>query len=453
MKRAVVLICISAAMLFGHAAFAMPQMGGAPPIRVESDEVLVPVYVSQWNTLLSVPDLKVHDFRLFEDGKEQRIQQVTAERAYGDEFLDNFGVRELDGALTPGQKWVMVLQKSIPLMWRTEPGPVYIYFLSYVPPNSSLAKCHKIKVQVRGGGVYVDARDQYCDVSHPVSDPLAGTPLSNQMEDFTTSDAIGKVKTQMGAGFLFVNGKPRVYITAEFPLGALNIDVLELAYTKDGGLVLRSSDIQGGHNRGDTSLARLFTWNHHEAEMELSPGDYELHTIVSADGKFGKAESHLIVPPFDREQIDLSSVFICRQFHKYSDSEAPPDPNHPSTLRDFTPLVSKGREFTPTADTAFQQKDIFFAYYEVYDPLLAATATTAVQTRLRIINTATNKAESDTGWQNAAEWVEPGDTVIHVAPLVRLDKTMAQGSYRIEVQASDSAGRITETRTATFGVD
>jgi hypothetical protein len=143
---------------------------------------------------------------------------------------------------------------------------------------------------------------------------------------------------------------------------------------------------------GDSSLLNVLGWNHYEAQMELAPGDYDLRSVLSEDSKFGKAEMPPTVDSYDGKQLGISSIFVCKQFHDYRQTMVVPDPRHPSTLSDFVPLVSKGREFMPTGDTNFRKKDIFFVYYEVYEPLLASAPATTVQTRLRIINTSTAKS-------------------------------------------------------------
>ena len=48
--------------------------------------------------------------------------------------------------------------------------------------------------------------------------------------------------------------------------------------------------------------------------------------------------------------------------------------------------------------------------------------------------------------------MEAGKSVIPVSEQITTTK-LAKGSYRIEVQASDSAGRSTPWRTATFNVE
>jgi hypothetical protein len=443
LKRAARLFLLGIAMLCTRTAFALPQTGSVPPIRVESGEVLVPTTVFSPPDYASVSGLTVADFHLFEDGKEQRIHQVTVERLYRPEFVDNFGVRETETARTPGQKWAVLIRKAPPPLWWSGPPPD-LYLVAYVPPDWAEGSCHEIRVKVKQKDVVVYTRSQYCNTPHPASDPLAGTSLGKHMEDFAASDKVGKIPLALQAGFLYANAKAaRVYITTDFSSGAKEYRILAMAYRRDGALALRLSDTEELTN---------ISWNHYEAQMELPPGDYELRSVLSADRKFGKAEMPLTVDSYDGQQLGISSIFVCKQFHDHRQTMVVPDPRRPSTLSDFVPLVSRGREFTPTGDTNFRKKDIFFVYYEVYEPLLASAPATTVQTRLRIINASTGQVGADTGWQSAADWMEPDGSVIRLTPEVGLSK-LNKGSYRIEVQASDSAGRKTDTRTATFSIE
>lgn len=109
-------------------------------------------------------------------------------------------------------------------------------------------------------------------------------------------------------------------------------------------------------------------------------------------------------------------------------------------------------EFVPTGDTSFMKQGTLFAYYEVYEPLLAGLPAPQVQMHMKIINSQTGELKVDSGIRSAAAWIQPGSTVIPVSQQVAVDK-LDKGSYRMEVQATDSEGRSTVWRTASFTVD
>jgi len=457
-------------------AFARPQSGSTPPIRVESDQVLVPTDVLLRWSVGRFGDLKVSDFRLLEDGKEQRIQQVTLEDHYSRLFVDNFGVREWEKAWGSGQKWVK-LESQESGWFDCNCGPSYWYLLGYVPPPSAPGSCHHIKVLVNRKDADAFAADEYCKTPHTPSDPLIGTSLGKQMDDFAGSDDAAKIPLSLQVGFFYGDTKrARLFVTVEFPPGAIKfrrvtsglrdeVAILTMVYGSEGTLVSRLSDLS--MNKGplfdglsdisnDVDWARVFIPNHHEAQMEVPPGDYDVRLVVSDGTKLGRAQIPLTVDAYDGKELGLSSLVLCKQFHDHRQT-LPSDQNLPSTLSDFVPLVSKGMEFTPAGDTNFakdypHKARLLFAYYEVYEPLLTSAPWTTVQTRMRIINTTTGALETDTGLRSASDWMEPGKSVIPVSEQIAAAK-LAKGSYRVEVQASDSVGRTTPWRAASFTVE
>jgi hypothetical protein len=181
---------------------------------------------------------------------------------------------------------------------------------------------------------------------------------------------------------------------------------------------------------------------------------------LDAEVKFGRAEIPLTVEAYDRKQLGISSIAVCKQFdnprQNLAETAAAPPVSASavpfSTLSHFTPLVSRGDAYTPTGDTTFKKNELLFAYYEVYEPLLASPQTTQVRLRLKIIDSETGAVKADTGLQSAAEWMRPGSPVIAIAQQANI-AALPKGSYRIEVQAEDSAGRNTAWRSANFRVE
>jgi len=58
----------------------------------------------------------------------------------------------------------------------------------------------------------------------------------------------------------------------------------------------------------------------------------------------------------------------------------------------------------------------------------------------------------DTDLRSAASWIQAGSPLIPIAEQIAVDKLPA-GSYRLEVKASDSAGKSTVWRAADFTVE
>jgi hypothetical protein len=176
---------------------ARAQTEGAPPIRVESHEVLVPVLVVDKKRLqtvhqmdvqsytralnapnshflvdLAVTGLSAADFHVFQDGKEQRVERVTPKDVamFGDDSAPGIGP---------------VYESShgyIPAVEKVVSAPVWpAYLVAYAQPPSLEGSCHKVRITVGRADSVVYARLQYCNTTHAPNDPLNGTKLGNQL--------------------------------------------------------------------------------------------------------------------------------------------------------------------------------------------------------------------------------------------------------------------------------
>jgi hypothetical protein len=116
-----------------------------------------------------------------------------------------------------------------------------------------------------------------------------------------------------------------------------------------------------------------------------------------------------------------------------------------------TPLVSRNIQFFPAVDMHLPRHSPLSFYFEIYEPQLKTEAV-AVYYGIRISDLQTGSLAMNTGPISAAEWMSAGNTVIPIGLKVATDK-LKKGSYRLEVQASDSAGRETEWRQAAFTIE
>ena len=486
-------------VLFAGSMFAAHQNTGAPPIRVESGEVIVPVMVFDNRTQSYVPGLTARNFRVFDDRAQQIIRHISTQRVYLRDFRDNNGVEEREWAWTPGQMWSLLNSGPFPIHIA---GPPF-YLLSYAQPSYAPGVCHNVRVKVSRKNTIVRARTEYCGTIHAASDPLDGTTFSKEMERQVEASRRGKIPLSIQAGFFYTDAKtPRIYVVAGYPTNAIKysagpnllgarLGILTEVYGKNGVLAGRASDVdeeyflnQADENRvlgrpqafapeqpGDVAtvtraysleeaLRRVFMPNHHETQMELVPGEYRVRVVLNAGGEFGRAEIPLTVDAYDGKQLGISSIALCKQYDdSYQNLAENPVSERLSvsalpisTLSRFTPLVSRGNAFTPTGNTTFKKNELLFAYYEVYEPLLASAATTQVSVRLKIVDGKTDAVESDTGLRSAAEWVRPGSPVVAIAQQAKI-APLATGTYRVEVRAEDSAGRSTAWRVTPFRVE
>jgi predicted phage tail protein len=158
----------------------------------------------------------------------------------------------------------------------------------------------------------------------------------------------------------------------------------------------------------------------------------------------------LNIDSYDGKQLAISSVILCKRFRDAT--VAAQEATAVNLAPRYVPLVSKGVQFTPTGDTTFRKGEPSFAYFEVYEPLLTGTPAATVQTQLRITDVKTGQIKVDTGSRSAADWIEPGKSAIHIAVQIDVAK-LPPSTYRLEVQATDSAGKRTVWRAANFTVE
>jgi hypothetical protein len=525
------------------------------PIRAESNLVLVPVFVfdkdamgrgtpAEWGCIradaasfyslaLSQPyaerecnyadvrGLSAKDFRVFQDGVEQKIQRVAVEN-WVLPARDNM-TWHAEISLMPAGVWSTTDLASLVLpYWERN-----FYTLAYVPSNSQPG-CHRISVTVDRPNTRVFARDQYCAGQTP-SDPLYGTTYDTQLQNDLASVKKGKLRLELqGAYFYAEPGKTRLRVVIEFPWGDLyhvwdlpsatlyaRIGVLGTAYGRNGGLAARFSDllypsywptfVQGGQiapsllaaDSGDGTpdnpgMAYLREADlkkkdpgwlpaRYETQIDLPPGDYDLRVVVSDTQKFGTAEMPLHIDGYDGRALGLSSVMLCKRFRDAH--VAAVERAAANFAPQYVPLASKNIEVTPTGDTRFNKGEPLIPYFEVYEPLLTTqpategqlaqaagpvipvqggiqggrssvqpSATLTVQAHIRIVDGTTCQVVKDFPPVDGAPYERAGSSMIPIAREIPFDQ-LPKGAYRLEVQATDSAGRSTPWRTASFTVE
>jgi hypothetical protein len=470
-------------------AAVSPSLRAQDPIRVESNQVLVPVVVlndklytrlkraqldghqrsAQLLDSLAIRGLSVKDFHLFEDGQQQTIQSVAPEAPGFAMVTDNFG-KHPETIGSGGGRWSYPDIPSNDLSeWLAWPK----YVIAYVPPPSPPGTCHQIHVKVGRSHALVWARSEYCNTKHPPTDPLNGTEFGRQMEADLASTQDGTIPLGVQAiAFLEDSGQSRVYIELEFPWKSLKYEfrqgtlyasfgALFMIYNQDGSLAARLSDFaccDYGNDikkpaKNETSQvhsmeAQAVIPDRLETQVELPPGVYELRAIFSDGENFGRKRVPLTVDSFVPKQLALSQIALARRVRKLKDQSVDPAFKQPAT---FSPLVSKAVEFTPTTDPNFQKDELLCAYFEVNDPQRASGAPTTVKAHVRIVDANTGKLKLDFEPVSAAPYVTPANSLIPIARGIDLS-TLPDGAYRLEVQAT-AAGQDTPWRAANFQVE
>jgi VWFA-related protein len=479
----VLLLCISAA----------PVFAGQNPIRVQSDEVLVPTVVfdktlyAQLNKMkphhrdsyghivekneklwesIAVKNLTAKDFHLFEDGQEQKIQTVRLEPPTFRVVQDNLG-KHPETIGSGGGVWAYpdrpAMDQTAWLAW-----PQYV--LAYVPPKSPPESCHQIQVKVERANLVVWTRSEYCNTMHPAVDPLNGTQFGKTLEAALLSDSNNRLDLTLNvAAFANSPAGAHVYVTMSFSWQSLvhefrdgtlyaTIGSLVAVYEKDGTLAARYSDFaccdygnqrepkdQPGAATPRSAETSALIPDRYETQFELPSGDYEIRGVLSDGVNFGVQETSLRVENYDASKLGISDVVLSRRVRKVATKEAA------AVAESYPPLISKGVEFTPTANAQFWPTDTLFTYFEINDPLVARQSGTKVQANMRIVDAKSGAVVDAIAPVDAAMYGKPDSPVIAIGRGVSLNR-LPPGVYSLDVQASNSEGKSTSWRSVHFSV-
>jgi hypothetical protein len=472
-------------VLFGANALVFAQGS----IRVESNQVRVPAVVidqreydkvikdagkgkpftedSPQLKKMSVRNLRAQDFHLYEDNQEQMIQSVVYEASDFSMVQDNAG-RHGESIGIGGGRWTYPdtpeAQQQVTLPW-----PQYV--LGYVPPPAPAGSCHKIQVKVGLPHAVVWSRGEYCNTLHPASDPLAGTPFGTQMEKQLASGSRGTIPLELQAFGSFNDaGAVRANVMLEFPWQSLNyeftdatlyasIGVLGVIYQKDGGVVARFSDFAccdyGGSRKPSSSahksearsgVIRSMLPDRFETVLDLPAGEYVIRVVLSDGEGFGSAEEHLTLGALNEKELTVSEIALCRRVRKIPAAT----PDAPAQrLGNHVPLVSDGFEFIPGVSQEFDFGEPLYAYFEIYDPQLAAPSPAKIEVRLRVMDAKSGELIAELPTVDATPYIKPGSHVIAIGRRINLTGFIS-GSFRLEVQAKDANGTSSEWRAVNF---
>jgi hypothetical protein len=490
MRIPIVAILAGAIALCIFASFTPAQEA----IRVETNQILVPVSVldtdrrdrlrndpetlfravlaGDMKTVDAITDgvvirgLTTADFHVFDDGKEQIIQNVSSVRTPYRDVRDNAG-HHTEFVGPGGGKWSTVEWPPGLIADIVPPS----YLIAYALPDSPENSCHRIRVTVNRGHALVGARNEYCNVKHDASDPIKGTKLGTQLENEIASAKDDRVDVSLLAIPLFTNSNAaRVHISVDWSWGSrqppsTTIGVLGLIFKKDGTPVTRFTDLAGSANARQSEWAKLPSsgakhdskWTHYEIQLNLPAGEYSLQVVLGDGTSFGHAEIPLTVDGYDRNELTISGVSLCKRISDVAANSSLDTPNLPGAWGrklpgDYKPLVSRGVEFEPTGNTRLKKGGTLYTYFEIYEPLVEGQSLAAVQFRMRIVDVKTGELRADSQPISATPYIEDGSSIIPVGRGMEISK-LPPGSYRLDVQATDSTGKSTAWRSANFTVE
>jgi hypothetical protein len=495
MVRRTIFGALSVTILF-HCIFSFAHPAAAQdPIRVQSNEVLVPTVVfdkelyAQLNKVkphrrvsygnleaknaklwddIAVKNLMAKDFHLYEDGQEQTIQGVKLIPPEFRVVADNLGKHpEIVGS--GGGLWGYPdLPKADLSVWYAWPQ----YVLTYIPPKSAPGSCHRIQVKVEHVNLTVWARSEYCNIEHQASNPLEGTEFGKQLEGAAASANRDGLDLKLRAAVFADNPDgARVYVSTSFPGRSLThkvisgtlyatIGSLVVVYRKDGSEAARYSDFaccdygdkeepKGNVEPPSESKTEgsVLLPDRYATQFSLPAGEYDVRVVLSDGLHFGIQDAPLTVGSYDANKLGMSELALCRRVRKLS-----PELTEGARVADsYIPLVSNGVEFTLAADAQYWPDETLFVYFEIYHPLGAVVPSPKVQANMRIANVNSGAVVDTFEPVDLAKYTRAGNPVIDVGRGVML-KRLSPGAYRLEVRASDAAGNSTAWRSTPFTV-
>jgi len=458
---------------------------GPAAIRIETNEVLVPVFVwndNRWKELLRKPprdperyknaiirNLTSENFQLFEDGKPQTIQRVDLESPSVEAIKDNVGHHY--EYRTGAGRWVYPdspYNYRPVLTWPT-------YLVAYSPPETPPGSCHHVKVIVKDvPDAAFESRSEYCTSRYSELDPMKGTKLGKDLEDDLASPTNGNIDLSLAAVVSSAgSNNARVNVALGFKPQSLHyelengtyghlfesIGLLGMVYAKNGTVVTRFSDFDCcDYSNGSTpdwlmigSPGRaniLYTPSGYDTQLRLPPGDYELRIVISDGTNFGRARISVTVEPFDAQRLALSDIVLAARSRQVSSG---PSNGSAKAVGRYVPLVSDDTEFGPSAGSVFQKREPVYIYFEAYVPQPTGSALPNVEAHLRIVDARTGEPKYGPINFSITHHRKAVDSVFAVGRQVDIRK-LASGSFRLEVQATDSTGRSTPWRSANFSL-
>jgi len=92
-----------------------------------------------------------------------------------------------------------------------------------------------------------------------------------------------------------------------------------------------------------------------------------------------------------------------------------------------------------------------YAYFEVFEPLLGEEFSTHVEIQIRVVDVKSGEIKSDSQPISAMPYVKPGNPEIPIGRGIDI-RGLPNGSYRLDVRATDSTGKSSTWRSVNFTV-
>jgi VWFA-related protein len=333
------------------------------------------------------------------------------------------------------------------------------YILGYVPPDTPEGSCHALKVKLNKGGMDVRSRTSYCNAK--TNNILEGRPVEKQLESHASGAQTGSIRAAMEAPYFYTAPNvARVNLAMDIPADSVqfskdkgkyhaNLNILGIAYRPDGSIGARFSDTVNMDLEKDEWKQFTSSPYHYENQFDAAAGTYKLTVVLSAGGDaFGKFETPLTIDAYDGQHFSLGGLALSNSPQRVNDMPASVGA---ALLEDRTLLVVKGVQVPPSGCNRFKHTDGVVLYTEIYEPLLTSATPPVVGMGYRIFDRATNTQIFFSGVQHADEFIQKGNPVIPVGLKVAVSN-LKPGSYRLMMQAVDSANNHAPDRVADFDI-
>ncbi|HXW91300.1 MAG TPA: VWA domain-containing protein [Terriglobales bacterium] len=335
------------------------------------------------------------------------------------------------------------------------------YLLGYTPTNTPEGSCHVLRVKVDRGDTDVRSRSGYCNVKP--ADLLADQPVEKELENQAKGTQAGTIAAAIATPYFYTSANTaRVNLAMDIPVTSIKfekvkgkqhatLNILGIAYKADNSVAARFSDAVNldFENKKDMEEFAKQPF-HYENQFDVASGQYNLKVVFNSGGEaFGKIETALAVDPYDGKRFSLSALALSKEFRRAADVATGLDA---ALMEDHTPLVTHGMQIVPAASYRFKKSDTAGMYLEIYEPFLASASPPQVGIQMKVFDRKTGQAKFDTGMVTAASFIQKGNPVIPVGLKLPVG-TLDPGAYRVELEALDSLGNKSSSRSADFEME
>lgn len=220
-------------------------------------------------------------------------------------------------------------------------------------------------------------------------------------------------------------------------------DTLALTFRNAGEISIDTAAVQTALNSSDP----FWIPARYETQIDVPPGEYNLQVVLSDGWSLGRAEIPLTVEADGGKKLALSSIALCKRLRDAK--VAVKEDEAADFAPQYAPLVSKGIEFVPAADTIFEQSEPLYAYFQVDQALGQPTGKVTVE--MRIVNPSSGAVLGNFAPLDATSYQVAGSSALHIARTIPI-RQFPKGAYRLQVRATDSSGASTAWRAADFTI-